>query len=341
MVALSQVNMNNTIRNSARSIQRTSCLSRLQSDNHATGNKHHKLLSSLLSGFLAPYWEVTPTAGFAVTQIDHWLPNASIAFDHFAFRTFGIKHLGISSVAEWFTDLGYQERDSLDFPAKRLRARWYAPPVSDLPRIFISELKVEELSSEAQRIISHYSGIEDEPKLYLKPEALRRRIAVTGLLGCTPWGQVTKADYQKLAAESEYAVWVLVNGYALNHATISVHRLEGLEGGIDEVNAHLLGQGLELNAVGGITKVSPDGLLLQSSTVADSVQYTFEDGSSELVPGAYIEFAERLVLKEFSHLRPDAVEERHRREGFEAGNADKIFESTTVAARRLAVQEEN
>lgn len=27
--------------------------------------------------------------------------------------------------------------------------------------------------------------------------------------------------------ESEYAAWVLVNGYALNHATVSVHRLQG------------------------------------------------------------------------------------------------------------------
>ncbi len=27
--------------------------------------------------------------------------------------------------------------------------------------------------------------------------------------------------------ESEYAAWVLANGYGLNHATVSVHRLQG------------------------------------------------------------------------------------------------------------------
>ena len=29
--------------------------------------------------------------------------------------------------------------------------------------------------------------------------------------------------------ESEYAAWVLVNGFALNHMTVSVHRLHGFK----------------------------------------------------------------------------------------------------------------
>lgn len=29
--------------------------------------------------------------------------------------------------------------------------------------------------------------------------------------------------------ESEYAAWTLVNGYSLNHAAVSVHRLQGLK----------------------------------------------------------------------------------------------------------------
>ena len=33
-------------------------------------------------------------------------------------------------------------------------------------------------------------------------------------------------------------------------------------------------------------------------------------------------------------LQPEQVEERHRRDGFEALNADKIFESTTLAAKQ-------
>lgn len=48
--------------------------------------------------------------------------------------------------------------------------------------------------------------------------------------------------------------------------------------------------------------MSPDGLLQQSSTVADSVSFQFSDGITELVPCSYIEFAERLVLPQYKHL---------------------------------------
>ena len=46
------------------------------------------------------------------------------------------------------------------------------------------------------------------------------------------------------------------------------------------------------------------------------------------ISGSYVEFAERRVRPEFAHLPPEAITRQHRREGFEAGNADKIFEST-------------
>lgn len=50
--------------------------------------------------------------------------------------------------------------------------------------------------------------------------------------------------------------------------------------------------------------MSPDGLLLQSSTVADSVSFQFSDGLTKSVPCSYIEFAERLVLPQYKNL-PD------------------------------------
>jgi len=68
--------------------------------------------------------------------------------------------------------------------------------------------------------------------------------------------------------------------------------------------------------------------LLQSSTVAKLVQATFSNGETQLIPGSYVEFAERKVLPQFAHLPLEAIKREHRREGFEAGNADKIFEST-------------
>lgn len=54
---------------------------------------------------------------------------------------------GIDAIARLFTDFGYVARGELLFPAKSLRALWFAPPPvpaaqQPLPRVFISELKV-------------------------------------------------------------------------------------------------------------------------------------------------------------------------------------------------------
>lgn len=53
--------------------------------------------------------------------------------------------------------------------------------------------------------------------------------------------------------------------------------------------------------------VSPDGLLLQSSTVADSTSFQFSDGTTKSVPCSYIEFAERLVLPQYKNLAEEEV----------------------------------
>lgn len=53
--------------------------------------------------------------------------------------------------------------------------------------------------------------------------------------------------------------------------------------------------------------VSPDGLLQQSSTVADSALFTFADGITETIPRSYIEFAERLLLPQFKDLQAEEV----------------------------------
>ena len=64
-------------------------------------------------------------------------------------------------MAKFFIEYGYTPRDELKFPAKKLRALWFSPPASEdgiagteihgpLPRIFISELNVEEMSPRSQ-----------------------------------------------------------------------------------------------------------------------------------------------------------------------------------------------
>ena len=117
-----------------------------QQDFHLQGDfKAGSVLTSFISDVLSLYWDRSPTAVRVLSLIQGLeTSSAPIYFDHFAFRTLGVPGMGISSIAKFFTDFGYQARDELYFPEKHLKAIWYAPPDVDLPRIFISELKVNE-----------------------------------------------------------------------------------------------------------------------------------------------------------------------------------------------------
>ncbi|XP_078432211.1 2-oxoadipate dioxygenase/decarboxylase, chloroplastic/amyloplastic-like [Wolffia australiana] len=277
------------------------------------------------------YRERNPTAS-AILDLVRSSDGDNVVYDHFAFRTFGVEGHGIDSMAKFFLDFGYTPRDELRFPGKKLRARWFSPPADEnppagtgingpLPRIFISELLVDEFSPEIQETIRKYTKISGNDNSYA---------TLASSLGSLTWNRPLYSEYQILLRESEYAAWTLVNGYALNHVTISTHRLKSGLKYINALNLFIQQNGYKLNSEGGTLKVSPDGLLRQSSTMADSAPFTFAGGITNSISCAYIEFAERLVLPQFSHLPPEQVEEKHRRDGFEVGNADKIFESTST-----------
>nr|XP_010915109.1 uncharacterized protein LOC105040320 isoform X2 [Elaeis guineensis] len=276
------------------------------------------------------YLTRNPTAK-AILDLVRSCDGDHICYDHFAFRTFGVEGYGIDSMANFFMDFGYMPREELRFPAKKLKALWFAPPKIDcidggngidgpLPRIFISELLVDQMSSQSQEVIRQYIKTSGNGN---------KHASIASALGCLTWEKPLYSDYQQLARESEYAAWTLVNGYALNHVTISTHQLKSHIRNIKSLNEFIEDHGFKLNSEGGTLKVSPDGLLLQSSTVADSTSFNFADGVTELVPCSYIEFAERLVLPQYKNLANDEIKEFHRRDGFEVGNADKIFESTS------------
>jgi hypothetical protein len=246
--------------------------------------------------------------------------------DHIAFRTMGVDHLGIASFEKIWLAYGYERRDPYHFEGKKLDAYWYAPPSPDLPRIFISELRVDDLSDDAQQIIRSYTHeVTTDPVDELD---LADGAQVDEFLHSPLWRLPSLADYERLQKESESAAWVIYNRYYLNHFTVSVHRLPAGYDTIPEFNAFLEARGFELNDAGGKVKTSDDGLLRQSSTVAEMIEVTFAGGDSKEISGSYVEFAERRPLPQFAHLPKEQLTREMRREGFEAGNADKIFEST-------------
>lgn len=288
-----------------------------------------KTLDIILNGLMRRYTERVPdvktimdamvTSGMITTSND-------IENDHIAFRTMGLPHLGVKSFEKIFLHYGYEKRDHYYFEGKKLDAWWYSPPRETDPRIFVSELRVGDLSEESQRIIRSYTDeVKTDPADSLN---LDNGEEVDHFLHKPLWRTPTLADYQTLLKESEYAAWVIYNRYYLNHFTISVHNLPEGYNTVADFNQFLEGIGIKLNTSGGKVKTSPDGGLIQSATVAEMINALFADGETLRISGSYVEFAERKILPEFQDLHKDQISRKHRRDGFEAANADKIFEST-------------
>ncbi|NMS52677.1 2-oxoadipate dioxygenase/decarboxylase family protein, partial [Vibrio parahaemolyticus] len=125
---------------------------------------------------------------------------------------------------------------------KKLIAKHYEHPDPKQPKVFISELKVEECSSELQEIVKNLVAQVDADKL--NDSAF--------LHGGRLW-DLSFADYQTLAKESEYASWLAAHGYGANHFTVSVNQLNEYEE-VKQVNDHLRTAGFTINENGGEVK---------------------------------------------------------------------------------------
>lgn len=295
-------------------------------------------LDTILNGLFKTYFERVPDVKKITNAMikKEWVSSQEdIINDHVAFRTLGVKNLGIASFEKIFLAHGYQKKEFYSFEAKKLNAYWYAPPNENQPRIFISELRVEELSKEAQDIIYKYTeNITTDPVDLLDLNTPKQ---VVEFFEKPLWKLPTLSDYNTLLNESEYAAWVLYNRYYLNHYTISVHELPNGYDRLEKFNEFLVALGIKLNDAGGVIKTSKDGLLLQSSSVAEMITARFEGNDSQEIAGSYVEFAERKILSEFSGLDPKLISSKHRRDGFETANADKIFESTFIKQTKKEV----
>lgn len=251
----------------------------------------------------ADYSTRNPIAG----QIHNLLESKgeTVENDHVALRTFNLDSIGIDKLARPFTQLGYEEKGEYDFPEKKLFAKHWEHPSGNYPRVFISELKVEEFSSDFQKIIEILAK-QVSPQTIKSPE-----FPVCGV----PWTPVDFDTYEFLRRESEYAAWMAVNGFRANHFTVSVNKLKQFKN-LQELNSFLKENGFKLNAQGGEIKGTPADYLEQSSTLANVIKIELADGDYDL-PGCYYEFALRHPMADGKLYS-----------GFIAKSADKIFEST-------------
>jgi hypothetical protein len=270
-----------------------------------TISNQHQQVTDLFSNIWKNYIEVTPSAH----KIHQLLSSGKdLINDHVAYRTFDTAKVNLDKLAAILINLGYKHSGDYDFSSKKLNAKHFEHNDPSLPKVFISELRVKEFSIEVQSIIEQMVDAVDVEK-----------VADSSFLYSGTHWQVTKAEYQTLLAESEYAAWVAAWGYRANHFTVSINHLENYSA-IEDVNDAVKLSGFALNTTGGEVKGNSIVKLEQSSTMADKATVQFSDGEAE-IPSCFYEFAKRYPLdcgKLYS--------------GFVAASADKIFESTNAAA---------
>jgi len=268
--------------------------------NHNTSTAVKELFTHIWNNYL----EVTPSA----LKIHDLLSSGNdLINDHVAYRTFNTAKVNIEKLAAHLTALGYKECGEYHFKAKKLYAKHFEHTDTTLPKVFISELLVEEFSQPIQDIINEMVKAIDS-------NAINNSAF---LYSGTHW-QVSYADYQTLLAESEYAAWMSAWGYRANHFTVSINHLENFND-IEAVNIAVKDGGFPLNTSGGEVKGNSEVMLEQSSTIADKAEVSFSD-QTVLIPSCFYEFAKRYPLANGELYT-----------GFVAASADKIFESTNVS----------
>ena len=233
--------------------------------------------------------------------------------DHVALRTYDAPGIGITALARPFEALGWTAREHYRFDEKHLHARYWQHADPNLPKIFISELCLAELSPATQTIVQ---GLVAQ----LPPDvAGREDLPYAG----RPWS-VTHAQYKQLLAESEYAAWVAAFGFRVNHFTVDVGALASFPD-LTALVAFLQEHAFVMNAKGGLVKGSQAERLEQASTMADAIEVEFSDAKVK-IPSCYYEFALRYRLPSGETFQ-----------GFVPASADKIFESTDVKGQPVNV----
>ncbi len=261
----------------------------------------NELFSHLWNDYISTNPEVKSVYNLFVGE------GEDIRHDHIAFRTFDHPKVNIDVLAKWFIDHGYQLRGEYHFEEKHLYARHYEHKSDkNAPRVFISHLKTNEFSDYLQSMVKDIVG--KIPADVLRDEKL--------LTAGSTWENLPSYNvYNRLREESEYAAWMYLFGYTVNHFAINVNHLQNFTS-LEKINEFLKNKGYIMNESGGEIKGSPEKLLEQSSIRASLQTLNFKEGQYE-VPVTYYEFTRRY---------PDANGKLF--SGFIAKSADKIFEST-------------
>lgn len=265
--------------------------------------------------------------------------GATFVNDHIAFRTLTGQQpsVGIHTLSRIFDALGYRPAGCYHFEDKHLTAIHYQHPNRNFPKLFISELKSWELSEKAQQIISrtladHRDPLSDDTLSMLTAiphlDQTRREALLQTLVDHfqeRPWNRPEKHDLNALNFESQYAAWVLVHGYNVNHFTslVNSHGAAGLDD-IEKTVAALRTAGVPMKSE---IEGAAGSKLRQTATEAVVIDVdVLEHGAPVHMPWtyAYFEIAER------GNVIDPETQVPTRFEGFLGPQATQLFDMTRL-----------
>jgi hypothetical protein len=234
------------------------------------------------------------------------LSGGSFRNDHLALRALARPGGGIALFERVFERLGWKRAGEYTFPDTHLAAIYMAHP-EGLPRVFISELKQQELSARAQQLLS--SLPEDPPP----PESVE---ALAGWFCAPPPPE--ESALLELEKESQYGAWLLAFGRKVNHFTGSVDDVEVWQRRMREAGVPMKA---DIEGAAG-------SKLRQTATAAVVIDVDIMDNEAPATMPwtyAYFELAQR----------GDVVDaesgQTHRFEGFLGPQATQLFEMTRKA----------
>lgn len=259
--------------------------------------------------------------------------------DHIAFRTFnthtGEQPEGIRAIKHILNFLEYKQVSKYKFLKNNLSAAHFEHPDETLPKIFVSQLEVDQLPEWAQLLI--HGTVKDTRYLLsdksiemlnilkdngnLPLEAADFIVDDLAQYFRRPWNIPGKADLLKLNDISQYGAWVLLHGNAVNHFAALINDQDVAEWPDLETTCKAL------EAAGIPMKENIEGekgsILQQSSTLAvkEGVKVKGENGFEKIVwTYAYYELAQRGFI--------DVDGDQKLFNGFLADQASHLFNMT-------------
>ena len=118
------------------------------------GDNMHKNIDTLFKNLWQNYISVTPTAT-KIHELFSSSQDSEVVNDHIALRTFNLDKVNLEVLAKHFIAVGYKQCGEYNFKEKKLNAKHYEHSDLTKPKVFISELKVEEFDLNIQDIIKN------------------------------------------------------------------------------------------------------------------------------------------------------------------------------------------